>query len=354
MRFLLLYIVVFLSISVGCSTVSEQVVIESNSLKNLASDNTRVANDFLKRYEYNKALIYYREALKYNIMSDNIPGIIKNYADIGKVHVLMKQYDEALDYYQKALDRINQEGEGSYRGEEAYIMNGLGETYYFMRNFEAAERFYQLSLDIERSLMNTENQAIVLQNLAKIKRSNGSYAEALDDFLKSASLLEPLFRKKELEDLKNLSLIYYSIALTYSKLHKYEEGFSFVEKALKIDKIIENSSGIADDYFAMGMLSKRMERLDRALLYFERSRELYYLLNYIDQYIELSGIVAELYLESGRFKEYYESKVIVYKLSTGELKVQTRKELYGILQRPEIMDLLSESQINDIKVKYRP
>ena len=71
MKYILsLFSIVFIFLTSCSSISSEKETYERNTIKNLAADSTKNANDFLLRYEYQKALEYFTEALKNNIMID--------------------------------------------------------------------------------------------------------------------------------------------------------------------------------------------------------------------------------------------------------------------------------------------
>lgn len=335
----------------NCSTISKKVVQERNDIKNRASDNTKTANSFLDKYQYEKALSYFQMALNDNIMVDNIPGIIKSYADIGKVYILSGDYSKALEKFEIALELTYEDK--TLRTEEALILNGLGEVYYFVKDYEKSRFFYKKALKIETDLKDIENQAIIMQNLAKILRNEGKYEDALENFLQAAALLEKLFNDKQIENIKNLSLMYYTIGQTYSKLKKYPAALSYIRKALEIDKLIENPSGIADDYYALGVLSEKSNKdVDTTLKYYLRSRNIYRLLDNVSQFTILTTKIAHLYLTTDNIKAYYEAKKILYEVDEKNSEHHAQ-DIIEILNHNEVNDYFTNEEISKIYKKYK-
>lgn len=354
---ILLFVTIIIALLGSCKSMDKKNSSERNEIKNLASDSTKVANNFLKQYDYDKALLYYNQALKYNIMADNHIGAIRTYADIGKVYMLNREYKNGLEFYNKAFELAQEEESVEYMKERAYILNALGEIFYLMEDFETSTDYFNKALELENklsiSLNNDETMAMIRLNLAKINRANNQYQAALDELKQSQALLENLYNSNEIEDAKNLSLIYYTIATTYSKMEQYTRAVEFIEKALKIDRFIENSSGIADDYYALGMLYKKMNDLDNSLKYFNRSGQIYYILEYADQYAEIKHLLADIYYEKKDYLNYYRNKRDEFKLTQDEeKKAEIALLLYSLLDDTEIYQVLPQAIIDEIKEVY--
>ncbi|MCK4795770.1 MAG: tetratricopeptide repeat protein [Spirochaetes bacterium] len=324
---------------------------ENNDIKNLASDNTKTANEFLRRYEYQKALEYFKEALDNNLMVDNLPGVIKNYADIGRVYILINDFDLSLEYFNTALELTSEDK--NLEMEKAYVLNGIGEVYYYLKEYKISKKFFKKALKIESSLNNTENQALIMQNIAKIERSKGKYDKALNQFISSARLLEIPFKWGNLENIKNLSLTYYSIGQTYSKLENYSKAIEYIKKALNIDRMIENASGIADDYYALGVLAEKSNMsFNEVLKYFERSRNIYKILDNVNQYVELINKIAAVYYNNNDLKKFYENKRIAFVLTRSDAKKNIANEILEMLKDERAKNIFSEDEILEIKKKY--
>lgn len=341
----------------SCKSVEKKNSSERNEIKNLASDSTNVANNFLKQYDFDKALLYYNQALKYNIMTDNSIGAIRTYADIGKVHMLKKEYKQGLEYYNQAFELAREEENIDYFRERAYILNALGEIHYLMEDLTTSADYFNKALKLENQLSksynNDETKAMIRLNLAKINRANNQYQAALDELKQSQALLENLFNTNEIEDAKNLSLIYYTIATTYSKMQKYDNAISYIEKALKIDRFIENSSGIADDYYALGMLYRKKNKPDSSIKYFNRSGQIYFILEYLDQFTEIKHLLSEIYFEKKDYLNFYKNKRDEFKLTLDkERKSELAAEIYSLLDDEEKHQDLPGEIIEEIKNIY--
>jgi len=74
---------------------------------------------------------------------------------------------------------------------------------------------------------------------------------------------------------KEIASNYYMISSVYSEKGKYEIALDYINKALEMDKYVENSLGIAKDYRAMGIISKKIGKESDAYTYFKNSLFIY-------------------------------------------------------------------------------
>lgn len=346
---LLFFIIIFFD----CYTISKNVSYENNSLKDIAKDNSNMANKLIQEYNYKKALEYLKDSLKYNIMADNFEGIIKNYLDIGKVNILLQDSSEGLRYYYRALNTFkNEENNSKYRYLEAYIYNSIGEAYYLLKDYSKAIDFFNMALNIEKSLNNKENIAIIYQNMAKIEKSNNNLKKSLEYLLLALSILEKLYNEKEIKNIYNLSNIYYLIGLIYSKLDHLNEAKRYLFKALEIDRMTENSRGIGDDYYGIAIISEKEKNFEKSLLYFIKAKDIYRLIDDLEQYKDVTKKIINIQYYLGLYKEYINSIQEMILLSKGDEKKYYLDMLVNSLKDENIKKELTNEEINEILKKF--
>ncbi len=316
----------------GCSTLSKTVVYESYTLRNKAAENVGVARDFIARYNYDKALEYLNEALKFNKLSDDVPGTAVNYYNIGKVQLLLEDYNGALRAFTDGLSVINREPRSGdfLKREEALLLAGMGESYYLLGNGDLAEKYYNDSLKIETGLGNGENIGVLYSYIARVETGRGNFDKALGYFSQTTAIFEKLYKSKELSNAKILSSIYYSTAHLYSKKGSAEKSLEFLYKALALDRLIENSIGIADDYFAVYQVKLKLNDMKSALDFLLKSKELYRALDKVAQYREAVHELAAIYYSEGRYKEYFSLKKEEFLLSKETDKGKVASDIYRL------------------------
>ena len=96
MRIILKTIILFnllVFLCAGLPLKSEEFEIEVNNIKKIAKEEEKSAFEWMTKFEYLKAINFLKDALNNNIKADYTSGIILNNAEIGKVYVMMKDYN---------------------------------------------------------------------------------------------------------------------------------------------------------------------------------------------------------------------------------------------------------------------
>ncbi|HOV13223.1 MAG TPA: tetratricopeptide repeat protein [Spirochaetota bacterium] len=345
-KLLLLLLIITIS---SCSTVAKKITYEKNDLKNLAADNSKNSNSFLDKYDYQKALDYLKESLKYNTMVDNISGIIFNYANMGKVYLLTKSYDTALKYYNQALEIAEKNDDINLDKEKAFVYNGIGEAYLLNKEYENAEKNFNIALKLNIS---DEDKAQIETNIGRIYFNKTEYSKALEYFSHSLLIYEKLYNDYKLSSAKNYSFILYFVARINLRMQKLDIAHNFIKKALEIDKLIENSSGIADDYFIFGRIYEKSDA-DKSIKYYNKSKAIYRLIDDINGYSETLNKLTILHYDKKEFKEFFLLKKESFLLAKSEEKNNIGKEIANLLNNEEALKVLDKSIVNEIEEKYK-
>ena len=64
---------------------------------------------------------------------------------------------------------------------------------------------------------------------------------------------------------------YYMMASIYSEEENYEKALEYANLALKYDKKVENSMGIAKDFLAIGLIYKKAGKYEESYVYFKKT-----------------------------------------------------------------------------------
>ena len=340
-------IVTFIILS--CSTVSKKVTYEKNDFKNLAADNSKNANVFLDKYEYQKALDYLNESLKYNTLVDNISGIVLNYVNIGKVYSLRKDYESALLYYNKALSIAEKNEDIILDKEKSIVYNGMGEAFLLNKDYENSQKSFEKALEFK---IGEEERAQIETNIGRIYFNKAEYQKALEYFKKTLVTYEKLYKDYKLSSAKNYSFILYFIARSNLRLTNYDVALDYIKKALNIDKLIENPSGIADDYYIFGRIYERTDT-EKSIKYYIKSKTIYRLIDDVNGYTETLKKLALLNYNKNDFKEYFILKKEIFLLAKASEKNSIGKDIADLLENKDAMKILDKDSISEIEEKYK-
>ena len=175
---------------------------------NWSKDNINVGDVYLKKKDYEGALVYYKKALEIE------PDSSKANLSMGLILTKLARYEEAKEYYLRSI-------EANPNNLEAH--NNLGLWYDRDGNLEEARRCFLKALQIN------PNSAQAHNNLGMVYGKEGEYEKAIEAF--EASLkLNPGFARAY----TNLGLVYY-------RQGRPEDARRMWEKALEVDPQFEEA-----------------------------------------------------------------------------------------------------------------
>ncbi|MFK5975195.1 MAG: tetratricopeptide repeat protein [Sulfurovum sp.] len=111
-----------------------------------------IGKDYHNNKEYDKAMEYYQKALKINSKKD------KSYYNIGLIYFHRKDYDKAMEYYQEAIE-INPKNSVAY--------NNMGIIYKNKNEYDKAIKYYQKSIKLKLNYSAFYNLNISMNDLNK-------------------------------------------------------------------------------------------------------------------------------------------------------------------------------------------
>jgi len=254
-----------LLLMVSCSTApkpQENVVV----IKNRAAEYAAYGNDYYRQGLYEKAIESFELSLAYNGSVDNAPGMVSSYNSLGKVNLAKGDMETAAAYFLAAYELAAELGDGLLT---AQTLNHQGELAMQGQEYDRAVELYLEALQFAEDAASDRTTAAILSNLGSGYRKLGQLETALSYFQRSVELNA---RTKNYEE---LATSYYRIAALYSEMGEYGTSLQNIEDALRNDKKVENSLGIAKDYLARGIILKKAGRREEAYVSFQRSLLVY-------------------------------------------------------------------------------
>jgi len=264
-----LFLIVVLTLA-GCSSLpkGDRQVVES---QNRAASYARFGNQYFAEGNLSKALDFFRLALEENQSIDNEPGIAKTYYSIGKVHLSAENLEEAANAFSHTREIAERTGSPQLL---MYAYSGRGELEMARNNPARALELFESSLAQARKLTDDPRwTAIALHNVGTALSRLGKLDEAESRFQAAAEINTRENRYRE------LASNHYMLASIYSRRSDYQKAEVELQTAMKNDKIVENSLGIAQDLRALGVVQEKSGNMETALDYYQRSLQVYVALN---------------------------------------------------------------------------
>jgi len=216
-----------------------------------ALNNMGLGFDYLCSYD--EALDYYLKALRIYEEVDQQKGIAKLFNHIGMIYKRLKNHDKALEYYQRALNIYQR------IGDEKGIANALtyiGNIHYHFLNYDKALDYFYKSLRLYERIGDKKGITFPLNNTGTIYRKTGELEKALEYFSKSFEM------SKQSDDDWGIANTSNNMGELHTALGNYEEALSYLGNAEKLSKKIKARDVLQDSYeYMAGLYRKKGDTL---------------------------------------------------------------------------------------------
>lgn len=150
----------------------------------IATTYHHIGTSYYRKGDYNQALHFYQKALE---MKKKVYGdqphldIATSYNNIGLTYDNQGNYDQALQYYYNDLDISQKVYGGQPHPDIAIAYNNIGAAYHSKQDYDQALHFYQMVLDMQKALCSDQMHphiAIAYHNIGTIYDNIGDHAQA--------------------------------------------------------------------------------------------------------------------------------------------------------------------------------
>lgn len=170
--------------------------------------------------------------------------------------VLMK----AVYYYKETLRLVSSKD----RAAEGRTYGNLGNTYYFLGDFESAIECHHQRLKIAKEYGDKPAERRAYSNLGNAHIFQGRFNEAADFYLKAMNVA------RTLGDRAIEAQSYYSLGNAYILLQDYSVAIDFHLRHLQIAQSLEDKIGESRAYWSLGNAYAALGDLDNAIMYANR------------------------------------------------------------------------------------
>jgi len=205
-------------------------------------------------------------ALDYARVSENNAQIGEAFYQIGDAAYYSGNIDSCLLYYSKSLEYYLKTDKNN---EIAGVYNDIGQVLQLMSYHDSATIYFDLALTyIDKDIL-PQGYYSILINKGTSFYSLGSYAQAIEVFLKiinDASDILPL---------ESISTVYSNLGLAYKKSSNFEDAIKYYEKSYQIDDSLNLQYEKAIDLANIAGVYFSWKQYNLAQDYFYQSLEIY-------------------------------------------------------------------------------
>ncbi len=182
--------------------MSLDLYIKARSAKGIAGALSNMANIFNEKGNSERAEKYYFKALKFARNSKNIEFQSKILNNLGFLYSKKKMFEKSINFYEEAL-RID--GEISDKSAQVNVLNNIAKVLKELGEIDSALEKAEKSLSIASGLSENRLKSEVLQNYSEILHSKGMDREAFEALQKSARISDSIYEEsiaKKITDLE--------------------------------------------------------------------------------------------------------------------------------------------------------
>ena len=232
--------------------------------------NILIGNCYYFLSKLNQAEKHFKESLNVLKRAENkitkLPAKSAALGNIGNIYHNLGKPDEALEYYQQALEINRKLG---YEQGTAHNLNNIGTLYNELGKHDEALKYQEEALEISKKFKDEQAIANSLTNIGTIYTDSGKPEEALKLFQET---LEINKKNKYQEGIAN---VFNNIGLAHSKLRETDQALDYYHKALKINKKIGYKEGVATNLGNIGLIHITLGKSKEALKYYQEALEVF-------------------------------------------------------------------------------
>lgn len=235
----------------------------------LAKANIQAGNALWKMGDYMAAQKHYIKANElYESLNDH-RGLSQSFMGLGIVHGSLKDFSQALEYFERAL--AESELSGSIVSAANAIGN-IGSVHHNLNNLSKAEAFFHKALEMHEQANEKPGIANMLNGLAGVNVYNGKFEQAINYLNRFLEIVTAL------ENNHGIATGLMNYGILHHKKGDYRQAIDFLEKALlhaeskKVRSVkFAIHKNMADVYTDMGKSEKALEHYKH---YFEIEKEM--------------------------------------------------------------------------------
>lgn len=193
--------------------------------------------------------------------------------NIGTVYNHLGKYEQALEYYYKALE-IRRDSFKMIPPETAISLNNIGTVYHTLSDFHKALEFYKNALNINENVYGQEHIEVACNcnNLGIVYEAIGEYDTAFEYYSKTLKILTTLPN----EDIK-IANCQNCIGNYYRLIGNYNLALNSLTIAIDLrkNKLGERHPDTANSYSNLGLLYTDIKEYSQALEYHQKAMMIY-------------------------------------------------------------------------------
>ena len=256
--------------------------------------------------EWQQARDYYQQALDIKIEFNDRYSQAGTYHQLGIVAQEQREWQQARDYYQQALDIYI---EFNDRYSQASTYHQLGRVAQEQREWQQARDYYQQALDIYIEFNDRYEQASTYHQLGIVAQEQREWQQARDYYQQALDIYI------EFNDRYEQASTYHQLGIVAQDQREWQQARDYYQQALDIYIEFNDRYSQAGTYHQLGIVAQDQREWQQARDYYQQALDIK--IEFNDRYSQAGtyhnlGIVAQEQREWQQARDYYQQALDIY------------------------------------------
>ena len=295
--------------------------------------------------QFDNALRLHSEGLKQAEAIGDTLEMVQALNNIGTDYRRMGVLDLAQNYHYRAwtISKVCQDTSYDARKSRVVSLNGLGNIYLTLGNYERADSALRLALEGEKDLHSELGQAINYANIGSIFRHRGMRDSAWVYFRKSMEM------NRRIDNTLGISLCHTDFGSMYEREHQYDKAIAEYEKAYELMKASDDKWHMLNSLIALAGVNMATGNESKAMLHLAKAKRVAEEIKSHEHLVEIYNLYYKHYKRSGDYSAALASheKATAMRDSVVDMEKMNRIQNAGLLiERNQQERAVSEAHLN--------
>ena len=320
-------------------------VANTSAVNRYAAGQSYALNELGRRYRnislYDHAIALHKEALAIAEKADNLDFRVYSLNNLGVAYSRIYSIRVAMDYHQKALElaqSVKNPSENLKRSINVSF-NGIGNLYLLLKQYDQAIEYLEKSLKLEAELGNILGLAVNHQNIGRCLEEQGKLDLALENYRTSLAYNE------QIDSDRGRVICKTSIAQIYLKQNLTDDALSLLRTALPVAQGLGDGFLTAPVYVDLGwalMLSGQSAKAEENMF---EGLKLADSLKLQRTSAQANHLLSELFGHSGDYKKALDHKLKADQIDDQVLNEGTVRYVNDVLFRYNTQKVENDMQL---------
>jgi tetratricopeptide (TPR) repeat protein len=293
-----------------------------NDKQYIALSNKALGNavHFLGRYD--EAIVYFNKALDIYKPAGNLEMIIDCLNDIAYTKEMQSFHEQAIEYLKESTEYCKKLASDQKTGQTLYQ---LAANFRKRGEHQTAAKLFNQALELVEKIGDRKQIGLIYNNIGLNLHALGEFNKAMEYIRKALEIAE------QQNDRINIGNRLNNIGLNFELSGNLDGALEYYKKALEIDASINDRPKMAISMNNVGTVYASLEKFDKAYEFFNKSMEIYQSLNDLPGLSTTLSFIGQTMNQEGRVNEGIEclQKAIAYDLEIGD-KINLASNLVGL------------------------